>query len=141
MPGYRAERVSQQIHQQVSVMFEREVSDPRLAGVNVTRVQVSGDLRLAKIFVAPIKDDEAATQEMMDALDHAKSYFRRQIAGNLDLHFAPEIRFFVDRAIEKGEHFLQVLEQVRAEEQTTKAIRRADKKITTRDRRRKTADR
>jgi ribosome-binding factor A len=117
MPGYRAERASQQIHQQVSMMFERGVSDPRLVGVNVTRVQVSGDLRNAKIFVAPMRGDEQATRDMMDALDRASGYFRRQIALALDLKFAPEIRFILDHAIEKGEHFLQVLEQVQAEEQ------------------------
>lgn len=115
MPGYRAERVSQQIQQQVSIMFARQVSDPRLAGVNVTRVEVTGDLRYAKIFVAPIQDDQEATAEMMDALENATGFFRREIAGNLDLRFAPEIRFLLDRAIEKGEHFLEVLSQVQAE--------------------------
>lgn len=116
MPGYRAERMSQQVQQQVSIMFTRQVSDPRFAGANVTRVETSRDLRYVKIFVAPIKGDEAATKEMMQALDRATGFFRREIAGNLDLKFAPEIRFLLDRAIEKGERFLQILEQIHQEE-------------------------
>ena len=97
-------------------MFTRQVSDPRFAGANVTRVETSGDLRYVKIFVAPIKGDEAATKEMMAALDRATGFFRREIARNLELKFAPEIRFLLDRAIEKGERFLQVLEQIHQEE-------------------------
>jgi len=114
MSGYRAARVSQRIQQEISVMFERDVSDPRLTSVNVTRVEVSGDLRYAKIFVAPITGDEDATREMMDTLDRASGFFRQRIAASLDLRVAPEIRFRLDRAIEKGERFLRVLEQVRA---------------------------
>ena len=112
MSGYRAALVSHRIQQEISVLFEREVSDPRLASVNVTRVEVSGDLRYAKILVAPIADDEDATDAMMDALDRATGFFRRRIATRLDLHFAPEVRFLVDRSIVKGERFLRALEQV-----------------------------
>ena len=117
MPSYRAERISQQIHQQVSIMLEREIADQRLIGVNVTRVQISGDLRYAKIFVAPNSAGETATREMLDGLEHATRYFRRRIAENLDLRFAPEIRFLVDHAIENGERFLRALEELHTEEQ------------------------
>ena len=140
MPGYRAERVSQQIQQQVSIMFTRQVSDPRLAGVNVTRVEVTGDLRIAKIFVAPIKDDKEATEEMMDALENATGFFRREIAGNLDLRFAPEIRFLLDRAIEKGEHFLQVLSQVQAELHTDESSIPSPKRTATKDKSQRTKE-
>ena len=117
MSGYRAARVSQRIQQEISVLFEREVSDPRLASVNVTRVEVSGDLRYAKIFVAPLHDDENATREMMAGLEHARGFFRHRIAASLDLRFAPEIRFLLDHSIEKGERFLRALEQVHLEEE------------------------
>jgi len=112
MAGYRAARVSHRIQQEVSVLFEREVSDPRLANVNVTRVEVSGDLRHAKIFVAPVGDDADATREQMDALEHASGFFRHRIAESLDLRFAPEVRFLLDHSIEQGERFLRALEQV-----------------------------
>lgn len=120
MPSYRAERISQEIHQHISIMLEREVADPRLVGTNVTHVQVSGDLRIAKIFVAPNSAGEQATREMMDGLEHAKGYFRRQIAAILDLRFAPEIRFLLDASIEKGERFLQALEEIHTQESQQK---------------------
>lgn len=96
-------------------MLEREVADPRLVGANVTHVEVSGDLRIAKIFVAPNSAGDEATREMLDGLEHAKGYFRRQLAAILDLRFAPEIRFLLDRSIEKGERFLQALEEIHAQ--------------------------
>jgi ribosome-binding factor A len=54
---------------------------------------------------------------MMDTLERATGFFRHRIARSLDLRFAPEMRFVLDHAIEKGERFLQALEQVHAEEQ------------------------
>ena len=133
MPGYRAERMSQQVQQQVSIMFTRQVSDPRMAGANVTRVETSGDLRYVKIFVAPIKGDQEATEEMMAALDRATGFFRREISRNLDLRFAPEIRFLLDHAIEKGEHFLEVLEQIHNESDEPELDKRPRKRKTAKD--------
>ena len=116
MPGYRAARASQRIQQEISILFEREVSDPRLAHVNVTHVEVSCDLRYAKIFVAPVSGDDDATRAMMGALARAAGFFRHRIAQSLDLRVAPEVRFLLDRSIEKGERFLRALEQVQVEE-------------------------
>lgn len=96
-------------------MLSREVSDPRLAGVNVTRVQVSSDLRLAKIYVSP-RGSAEENEEMMEGLTRASGFFRHHLAQALDLRYAPEVRVYLDRGIEAGEHFLQVLEQVESEE-------------------------
>ncbi len=115
MAGHRVERIQRHILQEVSLLFEREVSDPRLARLTVTRVEVSGDLRVAKVFVAPAEDDAAVTRETMRALAHAAGYFRHHIAESLDLKFAPEIRFQLDRALAQGERFLRALDEVRGE--------------------------
>ncbi len=127
MPSHRSERVGQLVHQQISVMLDREISDPRLANITVVRVEMSGDLRIAKVFVSPRdKGAEVDEREIKNALAHAAGYFRRQVARSLDLRFAPEIRFYVDHSIERGEHFLQVLEQVQAEEkERKKRVRRS----------------
>ncbi len=127
MAPHRSERVGQLVHQQISMMLDREISDPRLANITVVRVEMSGDLRLAKVFVSPRdKGAEMDEKEIKNALAHASRYFRRRVAQTLDLRFAPEVRFSVDHSIEMGEHFLQVLEQVQAEEkQRKKRVRRS----------------
>lgn len=130
MAGHRAERISQRILDEVSLILSREIQDPIIAGVNVTRVEVSGDLRVAKIFVAAPVDVEEA-EAVIDELGHAARYFRRRLAENMDMRLVPEVRFVLDYSIAKGERFLQVLEQVqneeRAAEQNTKTKRKARK--------------
>lgn len=114
MSSHRPERVSERIRQEISAMLEREIQDPRLENMNVTRVEVSSDLRHAKVFISP-RGTEANDTEMMDALAHAAGFFRHRLAQSLELRYAPEIHFQLDRSIELGEHFIQVLEQVQAE--------------------------
>ena len=130
MAGHRSERISQRILEEVSLILSREIQDPQIAGVNVTRVEVSGDLRIAKIFVAAPVDAEEAEQ-VMEGLARAARYFRRRLAENMELRLAPEVRFVLDDSIAKGERFLQVLDQVQAEEhaaaQNQKARRKAKK--------------
>lgn len=111
MPGHRTERISEQIRQELSVMFSREISDPRLAGVSITNVIVTGDLRLAKIYVAP-RETKTENDEMMSGLMRAIGYVRRQIAASIDLRFAPEVRFYLDKAVVQGEHIDELLDQV-----------------------------
>jgi ribosome-binding factor A len=123
MGSHRPERVSERIQHEMSLIFARQVSDPRLENLNVTRVQVTGDLRLAKIFDSPREEPEA-TRETMAALARAAGFFRKLLSQNLDLRFAPEIRFEVDYSIVKGEQFLKVLEQVEAEERAVQASQR-----------------
>jgi ribosome-binding factor A len=115
MAGHRSERMGERIHQEISLMLDREISDPRLAGVTVTRVEVTGDLRLAKVYVSP-RSDAAENHEMMEGLARAGHYMRKQLAANMDSRYTPELRFHIDRSIEAGERFLKVLEQVHAEE-------------------------
>ncbi len=136
MSGHRQERVSQRILEEITLMLEREVQDPRLANVNVTRVEVSGDLHYAKVLVSAHKDENESLV-MMDGLERAARYFRRRLAENMDLRFTPELRFQLDYSIEKGERFLQALEQVQAEERmateqpiTTNHLKKTNKRMT-----------
>ncbi|MBI3915186.1 MAG: 30S ribosome-binding factor RbfA [Chloroflexi bacterium] len=121
MPAYRQERVTQRVHQEISLLLVRDLGDPRLLNVNITRVEMSGDLRYAHVFVSPPASPEEGT-EMLAGLRSAAGYIRHRLAESLDMKFAPELRFDLDRAIEKGERFLRVLEQVQAEERAAKAL-------------------
>jgi len=127
MAGHRSERISQRIHEEVSLILSREIQDPQIAGVNVTHVEVSGDLRVAKIFVtAPVDAQEA--EIVMDGLERASRYFRRRLAENMELRLVPEVRFVLDYSIAKGERFLQVLDQVQAEERAAEESKKPKRK-------------
>lgn len=116
MAGHRVERVSHRVHQELSVLLERGVSDPRLVGVSILQVQVTGDLRIAKVYVNATGRSADEMREVMAGLAHASGYLRRQLAQSLDLQFAPELRFYADHSIERGERFLQTLDEIHAEE-------------------------
>ena len=112
MAGHRAERLAQLIHQEISVMLAREIQDPRVIGASILRVQVSGDLRIAKIYVNATGRAPEEIKQMMEGLTRASGYIRRQLTEGLELPIAPELRFYADHSIERGEQFLQVLDQV-----------------------------
>jgi ribosome-binding factor A len=124
MSGHRQERVRQRILELITLILEREVQDPRLMSVNVTHVELSGDLGYAKVFVSA-PQDEGESEEMMHALERASRYFRRRIAENMDLRFAPEIHFQLDHSIEKGERFLRILDQVQEEERIKEVMEKS----------------
>lgn len=115
MAGHRVERLSHRIHEELAVLFERGMSDPRLVGVRILQVQVTGDLRIAKIYINATGHEETEMREIMEGLKHAASYLRRQLATSIDLRFAPELRFYADHSIARGERFLQVLDEIQAE--------------------------
>lgn len=114
MSGHRPERVAERIREEMTLLLQRDIQDPLLVGITVTRVEVSGDVRHAKVYVSA-RDDADESREMLAELQHAAGYFRRRLAENLDLHFAPDVKFFLDYSIARGEKFLQVLNQVEAE--------------------------
>jgi len=117
VPQRRAERVSHAIHREVSDLLQREVNDPRLDMATVTRVDVSHDLRYAKIHVS-ILGDEEQMQDGMKALRRAARFLRKELAGRLGLRFAPEIQFALDRSIEKADRVLRLLKEIEKEEPT-----------------------
>ncbi len=127
MAGHRSERVGARSHQEISVRLDREISDPRLAGVTVTRVEVTGDLRLAKVYVSA-PDSPVEERQLKEALQRAGHYMRKQLAASMDLRYTPELRFYIDHSVQEGERFLQVLAQVQAESQAKKGRRRTQDK-------------
>jgi ribosome-binding factor A len=103
-------RVGELIRHALSDMLTRgEVHDPVLEGhlITVPEVRMSADLRLAKIYVMPLggRDIEA----VIEALDRNKRYLRGEIARQVNLKFAPEIRFRVDERFDEAERIEKLL--------------------------------
>jgi ribosome-binding factor A len=127
MSGHRPERVAERIREEMTLLLQRDIQDPILVGITVTRVEISGDIRHAKVYVSA-RDDADESREMLAELQHAAGYFRRRLAQNLDLRFAPDVKFFLDYSIARGERFLQLLDQVQAEERAAEQTRKTKPK-------------
>lgn len=113
MRGYRKERVASLVHEIVSEAILRRINDPRVSPLTtVTRVQVSGDLMIATVYLSII-DDPAVERRTITALRHAGGFIQRMVAKGLDMRQCPELRFEVDEQLKKVKHTLQLLNENR----------------------------
>lgn len=106
--GSRPERIAEEIRQEISVLLTREVHDPGIGFITVTRVKVSPDLQQARIFYTMIGDDRAR-RDTERALERATPFLRRQIGGRIRMRRVPEIRFEFDRSVEHQDRIERIL--------------------------------
>jgi len=116
MPNpHRQEKLGELIAVELSDLLRTRVKDPRVGFVSITRVEVSGDYRHAKIYTSVMgnKDEQNGT---MRALQHATGFLRHELASRLDLRYTPEIVFKLDHSIEEGARILDLIKEVGSEQ-------------------------
>jgi len=114
--GYRPDRVGDQIRQELSEILTRgEVHDPGIGFITLTRVQVTPDLQLARVFYTSLGDPNAR-KETARALTRATGFFRRQIGARLQLRRVPELEFRFDESIAHQDRIEQILRDIREED-------------------------
>jgi ribosome-binding factor A len=96
MDERRTLRISEAVREELSEIVGFEADDPRLLAVEVTDVRMSSDGRHATIKVAA-RGTEHEQKESLAALEHARHYFRRELASRLSLRLVPELHFEQDR--------------------------------------------
>ena len=104
----RASRVGDQIREELSSLLTREVHDPGIGFLTITYVKVSPDLQQARVYYTTIGDDKAR-KESARALTRATPFLRRQMGQRLRLKRVPELVFFYDDAIERGDRIERIL--------------------------------
>lgn len=113
--GSRPERVADQIRAEVTTMIARELHDPGVGFVTITRVEVTADLQHARVYYTSL-GDPAARQNSGRALERAAGFMRRQIGQRLRLRRAPELHFEFDESIGHQDRVEQLLKEI-ADEQ------------------------
>ncbi|NLP45204.1 MAG: 30S ribosome-binding factor RbfA [Peptococcaceae bacterium] len=111
MSKHRAFRLAETIKIEVSKLILEGIKDPRLGFVTITDVEVTDDLRSAKIFVS-IMGSEEDVKNSMDVLNRASGYIRGEIGKIVRLRYVPEISFKYDRSIEHGAYISQLLREM-----------------------------
>lgn len=106
--GARPERVGEEIRQELAMLLAREVHDPGIGFVTLTRAKVSPDLQLVRVYYTLIGDDRAK-RDTQRALERATPFLRRQIGSRVRLRRVPEIRFEFDRSVEHQDRIEQLL--------------------------------
>ena len=102
MASHRPDRVAEQIRDELSTLLSRgAVHDPGIGFITLTRVKVSRDLQMARVFYTSLGDDRAR-KETAKALARATPFLRRQIGRVLGLRRVPELNFRFDESIEQA---------------------------------------
>ena len=113
MQGKRLDRVNHLIREEISLLLQRELKDPRLGFVTVTAVETARDLRLAKVFVS-VLGDEPQWASSLAALGSARGFIRNWLRQHLDLRVTPELEFRADRSMQHAARIQEVLKQLNA---------------------------
>lgn len=116
-PGLRVRRVEQAVREELAALLLDEVKDPGAAGAVVTRVQMAGDLRSARVYVRVLEGggDPDRRKSVVSALTRAAGMLRREITQRLGLRHAPELRFHYDDGLDDTARVEQLLSEIEAE--------------------------
>jgi ribosome-binding factor A len=108
--GPRRERVAASIHHELTRIMQSQMHDPRLGFTTVTGVEVTPDLRHARVYVS-ILGEEKRQEEGLAVLSGARGFLRRELAHALALRRTPDLEFRLDRSGERGDRIEQLLRE------------------------------
>ena len=109
----RPERVAEVIHQELSILLQQKVRDSRLNGVCVSKVQMSPDLKRAKVYYSLLEGNSISGARK--GLESARGFFRSHIAKKMNLRYTPDLVFFFDKQHKEIERLDQLFVQINQE--------------------------
>lgn len=115
----RVDKVAEAIRQEASLVIHDQLKDPRLGFVTINRVELTADMRSAKIFYS-VLGNELEYKKTQKALDSAVGFIRKLVANRVNLKFAPELIFRPDRSSEYSVKIQEVLDKVKEEDESRK---------------------
>ncbi len=111
----RPERMAEALREEIAEIVGFELIDPRLESVTVTEVEISDNLRDARVYVL-VEGSEKEINTAMLALKNASSFVKQQVAMNMNLRHAPQLYFVRDTVEEKATRIEQILVDLSQEE-------------------------
>ena len=115
MSSRRVLKAAEAIREVVGMAILADLKDPRIQGVTVTKVEVSPDMRQAKVYVS-IMGDDAAQSLCLHGLQSSAGYLQQKIAKRIDTRYTPRIAFHLDMGVKKSIAIARMLEDVLPEE-------------------------
>ena len=100
----RTSRIGEVMQRELAQLIQHELADPRVSLVTVSHVDVTADLKYAKIYVTRLNgfDSEQAAEECLQGLNNAGGFLRRALAKRVKLRIMPELQFRYDTSLEHG---------------------------------------
>lgn len=108
----RTRRIGQQLQQELAMVLQRDMKDPRIGMVTVNEVSVSRDLSFAKVFVTFFDEEPEQIRAKLEALANASGYIRSLVAGRMKLRIMPELKFEYDSSLVEGMRMSNLVTEV-----------------------------
>ncbi len=115
----RAQRIGDRIREELSVILITHSSDPRLAGVYVTGVELDRELEYATVYVSAV-EGAARSKEILEGLQHAQGFLRSELAHRIVLRMFPHLRFRWDTTYERADKIEQLFMQLHEQEEAAR---------------------
>lgn len=125
MSGHRRARVAEEMREQIARLVARELKDPRIGFVTITRVEVSADLGHAKAYVSVLGDDKQRRESLI-GLKQAAGFVRREVGRRMRMRVLPDVQFVYDKGVDATDRVARLLDQVRADEEARERERGED---------------
>ena len=110
MPSHRSLRMAEAIREVVATAILLDVADPRVRSVTVVRVEVTGDLRFATVFVS-IMGSESERKRSLRGLEHATGFLQARVAARLQTRFTPVLSFKYDDSVRKSVELSRLIDE------------------------------
>lgn len=111
MPSRRVLKAAEAIREVVGMAILADLKDPRIRGVTVTFVEVSGDMRQAKVHVS-IMGSETHQQRCLDGLQNSAGFLQKKISNRIDTRYTPKLEFVIDEGVKKSIEIARLLKEV-----------------------------
>ncbi len=115
LAGKRAVRVGDQILKEIAILLLNRVKDPRVQGVTMTGIDLSNDLKLARVYFS-VMGNKSEIERALAGLNSAKGFIKREIGLRMQLRYVPEIKFLHDVSLESGSHLDRIFEEIQKDE-------------------------
>ena len=115
MASRRQRKVAELLHEEISQLIQFQTQDPRLGFVTITGVDVSPDLRQARVYFTILDNDDDAIKETLAGLNSAAPFFKHQMAQSLSLRHVPELTFQYDTSLENALRIDSLLDSIKNE--------------------------
>lgn len=124
MDSIRIQRIQSLMKDELSLLINRELKDPRVPFVTVTHVDMTRDAKQATVFISLMQLDETESdpelmKECLAGLNHAKGYIKKYLGPLLNLRFMPDLLFKQDRGLENTMRVDEILRQLESEKKST----------------------
>ncbi len=116
MSSRRVLKAAEAIREVVSMAILTQLRDPRIQDVTVTYVEVSGDMRQAKVYIS-VMGDEAKQQLSLHGLQNASGFLQQKVGDRIDARYIPRLKFVLDQGVKNSIEVARILDEVLPEEE------------------------